>query len=62
MNVFCDIVSQKSRPIGGPNTIVEIDEGKFGKRKYNRGRLVDGQLVLGGLCRETKECFLVPVS
>ena len=48
--------------IGGPNCIVEIDEGKFGKRKYNRGRIVDGQWVLGGICRETKKCFLVPIE
>ena len=31
--------------------------GKFGKRKYNRGRLVDGVWVLGGICQETKEMF-----
>ena len=38
---------------------VEIDKGKFGKRKYQRGRLIEGQWVLGGICRETREIFLV---
>lgn len=47
--------------VGGPNCIVEIDEAKFGKRKYNRGRLVEGTWVFGGICRETKECFFVPL-
>lgn len=59
--VCCEIVARNSRPIGGPGLTVEIDEGKFGKRKYNRGRFVDGQWVLGGICRETKECFMVSV-
>ena len=44
--------------IGGPGTIVEIDEAKFGKRKYNRGRIVDGSWVLGGVQRHSKKCFL----
>ncbi|KAK4290150.1 hypothetical protein Pmani_036937 [Petrolisthes manimaculis] len=48
--------------IGGKDMIVEIDESKFGKRKYNVGRIVEGQWVFGGICRETKSTFLVPVE
>ena len=39
--------------------IIEIDESKFGKRKYNRGRRVVGKWILWGFCRTTDECFLV---
>lgn len=48
--------------IGGQGKIVEIDESKFGKRKYNVGRVIEGQWVFGGLCRETRTCFMVPVE
>ncbi|KAL0879263.1 hypothetical protein ABMA27_003043 [Loxostege sticticalis] len=33
--------------IGGPGKIVQIDESKFGKRKYNRARHIEGHWVLG---------------
>jgi transposase-like protein len=37
--------------IGGPGVVVEIDEAKFGKRKYNRGHRVEGAWVFGGVER-----------
>lgn len=44
--------------IGGPNKTVEIDESKFGRRKYYRGHHVDGCWVFGGLERESGKVFL----
>ncbi|KII64825.1 hypothetical protein RF11_03329 [Thelohanellus kitauei] len=46
--------------IGGPGLTVEVDEAKFGRRKFNVGRVIDGKWVVGGICRETKDVFLVP--
>ncbi|KAF8790259.1 hypothetical protein HNY73_005316 [Argiope bruennichi] len=43
--------------INGIGKVVEIDESKFGKRKYNRGRRVEDQWVFGGLVRYTNDCF-----
>ena len=34
-------------PIGGAEHLIEIDEMKMGRRKYNRGRVVDGSWILG---------------
>ena len=48
--------------IGGQDVEVEIDESKFGRRKYNRGRLVEGHWVFGEVERITGECFLVEVE
>ncbi|XP_066970137.1 uncharacterized protein [Macrobrachium rosenbergii] len=53
---------QQKKQIGGPSTTVEIDEAKFGKQKYNVGRVVEGQWVFGGVCRQTREFFMVPVD
>jgi transposase-like protein len=47
--------------IGGPNIIVEIDESKFGKRKYNRGHRIDGAWVFGGIERTLERKFFVEV-
>ncbi len=37
--------------------MVEIDESKFGKRKYHHGRRVDGCWVFGGIERDSNKCF-----
>ncbi|KAM0686017.1 Phosphotyrosine-binding domain [Conglomerata obtusa] len=41
------MVDEISEQIGGENIVVEIDESKFGKRKYNRGHMVVGSWVVG---------------
>ena len=54
-------MDESDEKIGRPGTHVEIDESKFGKCKYNRVRLIEGQWVLGAIYHETKEMFLVTV-
>ncbi|XP_022174514.1 uncharacterized protein LOC111036697 [Myzus persicae] len=48
--------------IGGIGKTVEIDESKFGRRKYHCGHRVEGQWIFGGIERESGLCFLVPVE
>jgi len=61
--VYVDWSLTYNRPtIGGPGKIVEIDEAKVGKRKYNSGRLIEGQWVFGGIERGTQNFFIVPVE
>jgi len=45
--VALDRLYNESGKIGGPGHIIEIDESEFGKRKYNRGKRVDGSWILG---------------
>ena len=60
--VCVEIVAAERGQIGGPGKIVEIDESKFGKRKYHRGKHVEGQWVFGGVERGSKRCFLSIVA
>lgn len=54
----CTVILEKnSEKIGGVGKTVEIDESKFGKRKFHKGRRVEGVWVFGGIERETKRCF-----
>ncbi|KYN14575.1 hypothetical protein ALC57_13209, partial [Trachymyrmex cornetzi] len=49
-----DRILKRQKPIGGNGKIVEIDEAKIGKRKYNTGRIIRGQWIIGGIERKIK--------
>ena len=51
-----------SQKLGGEGKIVQIDESKFGKRKYHRGHHVEGQWVFGGIEQESRKCFMIAVD
>jgi transposase-like protein len=63
---FRDILMQamieQGKVLGGPGKTVEIDESKFGKRKYHRGKALDGQWVVGLLERESGATVMIPVE
>jgi hypothetical protein len=51
-------IENEEQRIGGQDIVVEIDESKFGKRKYRRGHKVEGVWVVGGIERtEEKKIF-----
>ncbi|XP_035220741.1 uncharacterized protein LOC118193724 [Stegodyphus dumicola] len=56
-----DYVELMSNKIGGECKVVEVDESKFGKRKYNKGHYVEGQWVFGGVERDSGKVVLVAV-
>ena len=48
--------------IGGPNTVVEIDESVFYKTKYHRGRIREHTWVFGMVERGTNSVIMIPVA
>src|SRR5258705_10745445 len=44
--------------IGGVGHVVQVDESKLGKRKYERGRIVDGSWIFGMVDNDTNEVRL----
>ena len=58
----CMDIATYSRKNIGDGGIVEIDESKFGKIRYNCGRVVLGKWALGGIHYTAKQwrLFLVP--
>ena len=56
-------LQEEDQIIGGPDIIVEVDETKLGKRKYNRGHRVEGVWVVVGIERTMAgKVFVVPVE
>ena len=59
--VCVEIIQRDSEQIGVDGKEAEIDESKFGKRKYHRGKRVDGVWVFGGIERQSKKCFFFQI-
>ncbi|KCZ75591.1 hypothetical protein H311_03429, partial [Anncaliia algerae PRA109] len=58
-----DLYYNKTEQIGGPGIVVEVDESKFGKRKYHRGHRVEGVWVLGMVERSPfRRVIFVPIE
>ena len=60
--VFLDYCASNSSEIGGEGKVIQIDEAKFGKRKYHRGRYIDGKWIFGGIEMGSKKSFFVHVE
>jgi transposase-like protein len=55
MMISLDNLYRNRGKIGGPGFVVEIDESKLGKRKFNVGRVVDSSWLLSIICLNTKQ-------
>ncbi|XP_035233008.1 uncharacterized protein LOC118204826, partial [Stegodyphus dumicola] len=54
--VCMELCLKENVKLGGEGVIVEIDESKFGKQKYHRGKRVEGKWVFGLVERGTDKC------
>ena len=64
MCVACiEYTELRAQKLGGENCTVVIDETQYVKRKKPHGRLIPNSdiWIFGGICRETKKMFAVPV-
>ncbi|RLU14819.1 hypothetical protein DMN91_012706 [Ooceraea biroi] len=55
-------VENDRKLLGGPEIIVEVDEAKSGRRKYNRGRVIRGQWIFGTTERNSNRIFVIPIE
>lgn len=51
------VESTECNIIGGPHSIVEINESKFGKTKYHWGHHVEAKQIFWGIDRHTEYFF-----
>ena len=56
------IIMEESKPIGGPEKVMQIDESKIGKRKYHHGHRVEGQWVFGEIQDDSRDNFIFTVK
>lgn len=57
--VLDNMKNQYCYKIGGDGIIIEVDESKFGKRKYNKGHKVDGVWIIGCVERSEKKRIIL---
>ena len=62
IKVVFDAFLARPEKLGSPGVEVQIDEAKFGKRKFHRGHPVEGQWVFGGYEVSTGRIFMVAVE
>ncbi len=60
--VIYDALILNKQKLGGPGVEVEIDESKFGRRKYYKGYWVEDQWVFGMFERGTGRVVMIPVE
>ncbi|KAK6012480.1 hypothetical protein OSTOST_22372, partial [Ostertagia ostertagi] len=56
--VIVDYYTNNVTRIGGPNTVVQVDETCIVRRKYNVGRIVRQEWLIGGIQDGTKLVFV----
>ena len=59
--IECWLNDAGQKPIRGDGYTVEIDESLMSQRKYNIGRMLSAEWILGGYCVKTKEKFVLRV-
>lgn len=50
-----------AKTLGGQDIVVEVEEAKFGKRKYNTGRIIEGTWLFSAIERNSKNFFVESV-
>uniref|UniRef100_A0A5S6Q8P5 ISXO2-like transposase domain-containing protein n=1 Tax=Trichuris muris TaxID=70415 RepID=A0A5S6Q8P5_TRIMR len=60
--VVADTLMRNRVTVGGPCLTVQVDETVYSMKKYNRGPSYPQQWVFGGLCLQTGDCFMMPVT